>query len=159
MLLYIIFYLLTIFPQEEEEEKPDKQEGGDAEKNKKKKAAETACKSFSTVELVPSDKEARKIKPEDSIVAKEMRAKGLVPIKSIVIFMRPDSEYPLCGMPENLLLIYKKLVEDIGNDTQGAINFSLMKGVLGGLIKEPDAEEKEESEGEEGEGEGEEEEE
>lgn len=139
MLLNIIFFtILTIFAKTPEQ---------------KKKAAEAACKSYSTVELVASDKEANKIKPQNSIVAKEMRERGLVPIKSVVVFMRPDSEYPLCGMPENLLLIHKKLVESIGeNQAAGGKNFTLIKGVLGNLIGNSQSEE-EEGEGEEGEGE------
>lgn len=122
MLLNIIIHCLTILARD----------AG------KQQAADAACQSYSTVELVPSDKEAAKIKPEQSIVAEEMRSKGLVPIKSIVIFMRPDSEYPLCGMPENLLLIHKKLVEGVGESAaMGGANFTLIKGTLGNLIGTP----------------------
>lgn len=113
----------------------------------KEAAAKEACKDYRTVELVPADMEARKIKPKNSIVASQMRADNLVPVKSFVIFMKADSENPLSGTPENVLLLNKKFVESIGNVPHQGNDYVLMKGVLGDIIADPVDKEAEEEEG------------
>jgi len=106
------------------------------------------------VTLSPADKMAMDQKPEDTLVAADIRAKGLVPIKSVTYFMNPNSEAVISGLPENVVLVFKKMVDgmDAGSLESGR-KFRLVSGELAKLVSMPNPKKAEEEESGEASGE------
>lgn len=114
-------------------------------------AATKACPEYTEVKLIKADKDSAEIKPYETIAAQELKSKNLVPIKVTTVWMNPNGRVALCGAPENLMLLAKKLVDNnAAAAMQGGKHWTLLKGELVKLVGEPP------KEGEEGEGEGEE---
>lgn len=150
MLIILLFstMLLNIYCKDDKE---------DEKKDKKEEEGPSDCKNqYNIVELSPGDKEALKMSPKDSAIAKEFKQEHLVPVRIVTTYMRPNAEGPLCGVPQNVMLAFFKLKEQMSQtSTNGA--YTLFKGEAAKLVgneddkkDECDEEDDEEEDDEEG---------
>lgn len=117
------------------------------------------------VKLAPQSQHAADMQPGSTAIAEDIKKKGLVPVRIITYFMKPNGVYALGSLPENIALVLKHVIESraVAIDPDKVFWF-LSKPLLDTVL--PGGESKDEKEGadegaeeepEEGEGEGEEE--